>query len=151
MGTYQKWQAFVISLCLNIKRHVGVLLWEHRGGYCVWLLVKIEEQHGTVIPSDSHGGFYFPPTFSTDRAVNIIEIKDFIILWTYSQWRQDLVVIPPLSPGRKIFKRFPIPIHRMLTYNNNTTISPLSLLIHIMDFIMSGTLRLSPKILSRKC
>ena len=26
-----------------------------------------------------------------------MEIKDFIILWTYSQWRQDLVVIPPLS------------------------------------------------------
>ena len=32
-----------------------------RGGYCVWLLVKIEEQHGTFIPSDSHRGFYFPP------------------------------------------------------------------------------------------
>ena len=26
-----------------------------------------------------------------------MEIKDFIILWTYSQWRQAIVVIPPLS------------------------------------------------------
>ena len=31
------------------------------GGCCTWLWVKIEEQHGTVIPSDSHSGFYFPP------------------------------------------------------------------------------------------
>ena len=36
-------------------------------------------------PSLQHTAFYFPPTSSTDRAVNIIEIKDFIILWTYSQ------------------------------------------------------------------
>jgi hypothetical protein len=32
-----------------------------------------------------------------------MEIKDFIILWTYSQWRQALVVIPPLSPERETF------------------------------------------------
>ena len=44
-----------------------------------------EVQHITVVPIDSHTAFYFPPTSSTDRAVNIIEIKDFIILWTYSQ------------------------------------------------------------------
>ena len=31
------------------------------GGYCVWHLIKIEEQHSTVIPSDSHSGIYFPP------------------------------------------------------------------------------------------
>ena len=37
---------------LTSKGQVGVPLEEHRGGYCVWLLVKIEEQHGTVIPSD---------------------------------------------------------------------------------------------------
>ena len=30
-----------------------------------------------------------------------MEIKDFIILWTYSQWRQAIVVIPPLSPERE--------------------------------------------------
>ena len=51
---------------------------------------------------DSHTEFYFPPPASKDRAVNIIEIKDFIILWTYSQWRQAIVVIPPLSPEREI-------------------------------------------------
>ena len=36
------------------------------------------EQHITVIPIDSHIAFYFLPASSTDRAVNIIEIKDFI-------------------------------------------------------------------------
>ena len=64
---------------------------------------KAEEvQHLTFIPSDSHSGFYFPPSASKDRAVNSMEIKDFIILWTYSQWRQAIVVIPPLSPEREI-------------------------------------------------
>ena len=29
-----------------------------------------------------------------------MEIKDLIILWTYSQWRQAIVVIPPFSPER---------------------------------------------------
>ena len=46
-------------------------------------------------PLFQHRGFYFPPPANKDRAVNSIEIKDFIILWTYSQWRQALVVIPP--------------------------------------------------------
>ena len=36
-------------------------------------------------PVSQHSGFYFPPSANKDRAVNIIEIKDFIILWTYSQ------------------------------------------------------------------
>ena len=45
---------------------------------------------------DSHTAFYFPPS-SKDRAVNSMEIEDFIILWTYSQWRQAIVVIPSLS------------------------------------------------------
>ena len=56
-----------------------------------------------AIPFDSHSGFYFPPPASKDRAVNSMEIKDFIILWTYSQWRQAIVVIPPLSPERETF------------------------------------------------
>ena len=30
-----------------------------------------------------------------------MEIKDFIRLWTYSQWRQAIVVIPPFSPERE--------------------------------------------------
>ena len=38
-----------------------------------------------AIPFDSHRGFYFPPAASKDRAVNSMEIKDFIIRWTYSQ------------------------------------------------------------------
>ena len=46
--------------------------------------IKSEEQHISVIPMDSHTAFYFPPA-SKDRAVNSMEIKDFIILWTYSQ------------------------------------------------------------------
>ena len=47
---------------------------------------KVEEvQHIIVIPSDSHSGINYPPTASKDRAVNSMEIKDFIILWTYSQ------------------------------------------------------------------
>ena len=36
-------------------------------------------------PTDLQRGFYFPPSASKDRAVNSMEIKDFIILWTYSQ------------------------------------------------------------------
>ena len=31
------------------------------------LLVKIKEQHSTVIPSDSHSGFYFPPSGEPDN------------------------------------------------------------------------------------
>ena len=46
-------------------------------------------------PLFQHRGFYFPPPANKDRAVNSMEIKDFIILWTYSQWRQAIVVIPP--------------------------------------------------------
>ena len=46
-------------------------------------------------PLLKHRGVYFPPSANKDRAVNSIEIKDFIILWTYSQWRQAIVVIQP--------------------------------------------------------
>ena len=38
-----------------------------------------------AIPFDSHSGFYFPPAACKDRAVNSMEIKDFLRLWTYSQ------------------------------------------------------------------
>ena len=44
-----------------------------------------EVQHIIVIPSDSHSGINYPPTASKDRAVHSMEIKDFLILWTYSQ------------------------------------------------------------------
>ena len=56
----------------------------------------------TTFPTFQHSGFYFPPAASKDRAVNGIEIKDFMILWTYSQWRRDLVFIPPFSPEREM-------------------------------------------------
>ena len=64
-GRYEPYR--LICQCLNIKRQVGVLLWEHRG----WILrmaslIKIEKQHITVIPSDSHSGFYFPPFVETN-------------------------------------------------------------------------------------
>ena len=63
---------------------------------------------------DSHTAFYFPPTTSKDRAANSTEIKDFIILWTYSQWRQALVVIPPFSPEREMCCILPLIGFRML-------------------------------------
>ena len=66
--------------------------------YSFCILVFYAEEvapHVTVIPILQHRGFYFPPAANKDRAVNSMEIKDFIILWTYSQWRQALVVIPP--------------------------------------------------------
>ena len=49
------------------------------------LFDKNREATQPVIPSDSHSGFYFPLFASKDRVVNSMEIKDFIILWTYSQ------------------------------------------------------------------
>ena len=64
----------------------------------------------TFIPSDPHSGFYFPPPANKDRAVNSMEIKDFIILWTYSQWRQAIVIIPPfLSRTGNVLHVFPYP------------------------------------------
>ena len=72
--------------------------------YSFCILVFYAEEvapHVTVIPILQHRGFYFPPAANKDRAVNSMEIKDFIILWTYSQWRQAIVVIPPLSPERE--------------------------------------------------
>ena len=68
----------------------------------------------TTFPTFQHSGFYFPPAASKDRAVNSIEIKDFIILWTYSQWRRDLVFIPPFSPEREMCCILPLIGFRML-------------------------------------
>ena len=77
---------------------------------------KVEEvQHIIVIPSDSHSGINYPPTASKDRAVHSMEIKDFLILWTYSQWRQAIVVIPPFSPERETFCMLPLISFRILT------------------------------------
>ena len=36
-------------------------------------------------PLFKQSGINYPPTASKDRAVNSMEIKDFLILWTYSQ------------------------------------------------------------------
>ena len=74
------------SLWLNIKRPGRCAPWgEQGGGYCVWLLVKIEEQHGTVIPSDSHSGFYFPPFakangFETMDCLESLPILDILYM-----------------------------------------------------------------------
>ena len=45
----------------------------------------IELRTFACFPVSQHTAFYFPPPASKDRAVNRMEIKDFIILWTYSQ------------------------------------------------------------------
>ena len=68
----------------------------------------------TTFPTFQHSGFYFPPAASKDRAVNGIEIKDFMILWSYSQWRRDLVFIPPFSPEREMCCILPLIGFRML-------------------------------------
>ena len=84
---------------LTSKGQVGVLLWEHRG----WMLhmafsYKTKILHTSArFPMLEHTAFYFPPFTSKDLAVNSMEIKDFLRLWTYSQWRQAIVIIPPLS------------------------------------------------------
>ena len=73
------------------------------------LLFRLKELRTTAcFPTFQHRGFYFPPSASKDRAVNSMEIKDFIILWTYSQWRQAIVVMPPISPERETFRMLSI-------------------------------------------
>ena len=67
---------------LNVKRKDGGKVRDFLKGM-IWK--KDEEPPVCFIPSDSHSGFYFPPAASKDRAVHSMEIKDFIILWTYSQ------------------------------------------------------------------
>ncbi len=80
---------------MGLRLKVGALTSEGRpakvslrlskGRYCVSPLYKKNKGYPIpVIPFDSHSRFYFPPSASKDRAVNNMEIKDFIILWTYS-------------------------------------------------------------------
>ena len=47
--------------------------------------VLYEQSFLAGFPLFKQRGINYPPTSRKDRAVNIIEIKDFIILWTYSQ------------------------------------------------------------------
>ena len=67
---------------LTSKGQVGVLPGEHRG----WILrmdflYKAKTFRTTTrFPVSPQRGINYPPTSSKDRAVNIIEIKDFIIL-----------------------------------------------------------------------
>ena len=71
---------------LSYSREGNVLHSSRQSAFACLLFNKVEEvQHIITIPSDSHNGINYPPTSSKDWAVNIIEIKDFIILWTYSQ------------------------------------------------------------------
>ena len=69
-----------------LSRTGNVLHASRESAFVCLLFNKVEEvQHSIVIPSDSHSGINYPPTASKDRAVNSMEIKDFLILWTYSQ------------------------------------------------------------------
>ena len=89
--------------CLNIRRPVSEILFETFEGVDSSNIsfIKKHDVSYSYHSFASHSGFYFPPAVNKDRAVNSMEIKDFIILWTYSQWRQAIVVIPPLSPERE--------------------------------------------------
>ena len=83
--------------CLNIRRPVSEILFETFEGVDSSNIsfIKKHDVSYSYHSFASHSGFYFPPAANKDRAVNSMEIKDFIILWTYSQWRQAIVVIPP--------------------------------------------------------
>ena len=53
-------------------------------------MVPLSLQRGKYVisfyfPLFKQSGINYPPTASKDRAVNSMEIKDFVILWTYSQ------------------------------------------------------------------
>ena len=87
--------AKLLYVYLFIRDHSTFPCNPHGGVRGLWA-----SAHQAYFPSYKHTAFYFPPSSSKDRAVNSMEIKDFIILWTYSQWRQAIVVIPPLSPER---------------------------------------------------
>ena len=65
-----------------------------------------------------------------------MEIKDFIMLWTYSQWRQAIVVIPPFSPERETCCILPVnQLSRanFLTKWKKCNIVSLFLQIHIVE------------------
>ena len=48
-----------------------------------------------------------------NRAANFIEIRDFLMLWTYIQWRQSLVLIPKKS---NVLHTFPCSNKTLLTF-----------------------------------
>ena len=89
--------AKLLYVYLFIRDHSTFPCNPHGGVRGLWA-----SAHQAYFPSYKHTAFYFPPAATKDRAVHSMEIKDFIILWTYSQWRQALVVIPPFSPERSI-------------------------------------------------
>ena len=119
---------------LTSKGQVGVLLWEHRG----WILrmaslIKIEKQHITVIPSDSHSGFYFPPFVETNGPPFSPEREMFRKLSfaptykTLLSTRQTAVAICRLSDfGRSTQACFPLFTHRGINYPPTSSVHPFS-------------------------
>ena len=105
------WHAFLRANIQELTFHqtnycsrLQTIRWFRRSDWkSVGLPFRLKELRTfACFPLSQHRGFYFPPAAWKDRAVNSMEIKDFIILWTYSQWRQAIVVIPPFSPEREI-------------------------------------------------
>ena len=109
--------------CLNIRRPVSEILFETFEGVDSSNIsfIKKHDVSYSYHSFASHSGFYFPPAANKDRAVNSMEIKDLIILWTYSQWRQAIVVIPPLSPERETFRMLPLISFCILALYKNRT------------------------------
>ena len=157
LGKHRGWILRIPSLIKIEKQHSPSFLLIHivdstfhQTNYCsrlqtirrsdykpMGLLSRLKELRTfSCFPLSQHRGFYFPPAASKDRAVNSMEIKDFIILWTYSQWRQAIVVIPPFSPERE---RGCMLSFSWLSYSyvfvkwKKCNILPSFLLIHIMD------------------
>ena len=55
------------------------------GGWIRNVFIKGAFVTSFYFPLFKQSGINYPPSVSKDRAVNSMEIKDFIILWTYSQ------------------------------------------------------------------
>ena len=72
---------------MSLRLMVGAIPQELQGGMLhMAFSYKTKILHTSArFPMLEPTAFYFPPSASKDRAVYSMEIKDFIILWTYSQ------------------------------------------------------------------
>ena len=123
---------------MGLRLKVGALISEgrsakvssrrSRGRYCVSpLYKKIKVYPIPVIPSDSQRGFYFPPAAGKDRAVNSMEIKDFIILWITANDDKLLSSFPLSLQRGKYVISFYFPLFKQSGINYPPTSSvPLS-------------------------
>ena len=121
LWTYSQWRQAIVVIPLSLQNGKRMACFS---SYSFRILIFYTEEvapHVIVIPILQHTAFYFPPPASQDRAVHSMEIKDFIILWTYSQWRQTIVVIPPLSPERETFRMLPLISFCILALCKNRT------------------------------